>query len=247
MLALTQISYTAIDFLSLAIVLIGTLVQARVGIGFALLSAPALFIINENYMPGPILMLGFLLSLLMYLNEKPSLEMTSVLPAILARIPGSWCGVLTLAYIPQWLLGVVIGLSLLVASLVTSVRTSITLTRPNLVIAGFLSGFSGTVTSIGGPIMALLYKAQTPDVTRKALLCFFLIGTPISIMLLVVADGMSQEAYILCIKMLPGVIIGYRLSRFKWLAFIAPSRKTIMALSTISAVVILLKSLSMLT
>lgn len=246
-MSFAQLSYSAIDVLSLTIVIAGILVQARVGIGFALLSAPALFIINENYMPGPILILGFLLSLLMYLNEHRPLEIRTVLPAILARIPGSWCGVLTLAYLPQWLLGVVIAISLLVASLASSVRTSIRLTRPNLVIAGLLSGFSGTVTSIGGPIMALLYQAQTPDVTRNALLSFFLVGTPISILLLMLANGMSQEAYILCIKMLPGVIIGYRLSRFKWLAFIAPSRTTIMALSIFSAAVILLKSLSMIT
>ena len=64
MLSFAQLSYSAIDVLSLAIVIAGILVQARVGIGFALLSAPALFIINENYMPGPILILGFLLSAL---------------------------------------------------------------------------------------------------------------------------------------------------------------------------------------
>ncbi|MCZ2722990.1 TSUP family transporter [Marinomonas sp. 15G1-11] len=245
MLSFAQLSYSAIDVLSLAIVIAGILVQARVGIGFALLSAPALFIINENYMPGPILILGFLLSLLMYLNEQRPLEIKTVLPAILARIPGSWCGVLTLAYLPQWLLGVIIGISLLAASLVSSVHASIKLTRSNLAIAGFLSGFSGTITSIGGPIMALLYQAQTPAVTRNALLCFFLVGTPISILLLMLADGMNQEAYVLCMKMLPGVIIGFILSKFKPLAFIAPSKKIIIALSLFSAFVILSKSLSM--
>lgn len=243
MLPFSVYAYSLIDLLSLAIVVLGILVQARVGIGFALLSAPLLFIINESYMPGPILILGFTLSLLLFLSEKQSLSLKLVLPAIAARFPGSWCGVIILTYIPQWLLGLAIGASLLLASLLSFVKVSIPLNSRNLFFAGFFSGFSGTITSIGGPIMALIYQNESPSNTRKALISFFLIGTPISIVLLALAGELSQQAFVLSIKMLPGVLIGFLLSRYKLFAMISPSKKNIISLSIFSAFIIISKSL----
>jgi len=244
-LSLSQLSYSSIDILSLAIVIIGILVQARIGIGFALLSAPLLFIINESYMPGPILILGFVLSLLLFLSEKKALELKLVFPAIFARFPGSWCGVLVLTYLPQWLLGIVIGISLLFASLLSFTHVSVKLNNRNLFYAGFFSGFSGTITSIGGPIMALIYQNQPPSTTRAALISFFLIGTPISILILIFAGEIKEEAYILCLKMLPGVFIGFFFSRYECFAFILPTSKIIIILSVFSALIILTKSMAL--
>lgn len=243
MLSLSHFSYAPIDILSLAIVIVGILVQARIGIGFALLSAPVLFIINESYMPGPILILGFLLSLISFLSEKQPLSLKLVLPAVIARFPGSWSGVIVLTYLPQWLLGIAIGISLLLASLLSYIHTSVTLTNRNLFYAGFFSGLFGTITSIGGPVMALIYQNQPPSTTRHALISFFLIGTPISILLLLLAGEIKEEAYILCLKMLPGVLIGFCLSKYKCFEFILPTQKSIIILSVLSALFILLKSL----
>lgn len=246
MLPFSVFAYCAIDLLSLTIVILGIIVQARIGIGFALLSAPLLFIINENYMPGPILILGFILSLLLFFSEKQSLSLKLVLPALAARFPGSWFGVVILVYLPQWLLGLAIGVSLLFASLLAFIKFSISLNARNLFLAGFFSGFSGTITSIGGPIMALIYQNETPVNTRKALITFFLIGTPTSIFLLVLAGELSQQAFVLSVKMLPGVLIGFLLSRYRLFVVISPSKKSIISLSVFSALIIIGKSLLML-
>ncbi|WP_082866260.1 TSUP family transporter [Marinomonas gallaica] len=246
MLPFSVFAYCAIDLLSLTIVILGIIVQARIGIGFALLSAPLLFIINENYMPGPILILGFILSLLLFFSEKQSLSLKLVLPALAARFPGSWFGVVILVYLPQWLLGLAIGVSLLFASLLAFIKFSISLNARNLFLAGFFSGFSGTITSIGGPIMALIYQNETPVNTRKALITFFLIGTPTSIFLLVLAGELSQQAFVLSVKMLPGVLIGFLLSRYRLFVVISPSKKIIISLSVFSALIIIGKSLLML-
>lgn len=245
MLPFSVFAYCAIDLLSLTIVILGIIVQARIGIGFALLSAPLLFIINENYMPGPILILGFILSLLLFFSEKQSLSLKLVLPALAARFPGSWFGVVILIYLPQWLLGLAIGVSLLFASLLAFIKFSISLNARNLFLAGFFSGFSGTITSIGGPIMALIYQNETPVNTRKALITFFLIGTPTSIFLLVLAGELSQQAFVLSVKMLPGVLIGFLLSRYRLFVVISPSKKSIISLSVFSALIIIGKSLLM--
>jgi uncharacterized membrane protein YfcA len=243
MLSFASLHYAPIDCVSLVIVALGILVQARVGIGFALISAPILFLINPAFMPGPILILGFVLSLLLFLSEKQALSLALVLPAVIARLPGSWVAVLVLAYLPQWLLSLMIGLSLLCASFFSLMKVSITLNRFNLFCAGFISGFTGTITSIGGPVMALMYQNQAPLKARQALISFFLIGTPISIILLILSGSMSQEAYILSIKMLPGVLIGFLCSRYHRFASILPSKKVLILLSSISALVIIFKSI----
>lgn len=196
-------------------------------------------------MPGPILILGFILSLLLFFSEKQSLSLKLVLPALAARFPGSWFGVVILIYLPQWLLGLAIGVSLLFASLLAFIKFSISLNARNLFLAGFFSGFSGTITSIGGPIMALIYQNETPVNTRKALITFFLIGTPTSIFLLVLAGELSQQAFVLSVKMLPGVLIGFLLSRYRLFVVISPSKKSIISLSVFSALIIIGKSLLM--
>lgn len=246
MLSLSLLSYSLIDLISLVIVIIGILVQARIGIGFALLCAPILFIIDENYMPGPILILGFSLSLLVFIIEKQPLSLRIVLPALVARFPGSWCGVLVLAYLPQWLLGMLIATSLLCASGLSLFNMNVPLSKRNLFYGGFFSGFSGTITSIGGPVMALIYQNQAPAVTRQALITFFLIGTPISIALLMIAGEISPESYALSLKMLPGVLIGYALSRYRLFSLILPTKKSIVFLSAFSAMIIFVKSLLLL-
>lgn len=242
MLSLTDLSYAPIDFLSFLVVAVGILVQARIGIGFALISAPILFIINPAYMPGPILILGFSLSLLLFIGEKQKLVLPLILPAVIARFPGSWVAVIILAHLPHWLLSLMIGLSLLCASLVSFSNVSIALNRVNLFYAGFISGFAGTITSIGGPVMALMYQNQPPLQARQALISFFLVGTPISILLLIVSDSISTSAYILSVKMLPAVLVGFLCSQYSGFSSFLPSKKVIILLSSISAFVIILKA-----
>lgn len=242
MLSLTSFAYTSIDFFSLLVVTLGVLVQARVGIGFALISAPILFIIDPDFLPGPILILGFLLSLLLYISEKQGLSLALILPAIIARFPGSWAAVLVLVYLPGWLLSLMLGLSLLGASLVSLAKISIPVNRVNLFCAGFISGFAGTITSIGGPAIALMYQNQPPEQARRALIGFFLLGTPISILLLMTSGSISLNAYVLSIKMLPGVVVGFLCSRYSGLSSLVPSKTVLILLSSISALVIILKA-----
>lgn len=237
-------TYTLIDLLSLLIVIAGIVVQTRIGIGFALLSAPLLYLIDENYLPGPILILGFCLSLLIVCVEKHTLSIKSVLPAILARFPGSWAGVILLAYLPQWLLGLVIGLSLLLAAALSVAVRAIAYNKVNLIVAGFFSGLSGTVTSIGGPIMALVYQTQPPVYARSALVSFFLIGTPVSILLLMHSGSIQLAGYLLCLKMLPGVGIGFLMAKFLPLGLLSSVKNTILVLSVLSAIFIIGRSVS---
>ena len=113
--------YSGSDCLALLIVLFGSLVQAWLGIGFALLGAPLLYLLDPGYVPGPVLLLGFALACCMACGDRRGLAWRRPLPATLARLPGAWCGGLLIGLLPGAWLGLLLGACVLLAT-ITSYR-----------------------------------------------------------------------------------------------------------------------------
>lgn len=232
--------YTPIDLLALLIVTCSIVVQAWVGIGFGLLAAPLLYLIDPAYMPGPVLVLGWMLSVVVVLKQRHTLNWRRVLPAIVARLPGSWCGALLLMSIAPWQLSLFFGGALLLAVWLSVRRYSVALNGYSLTVAGFLSGILGTATSVGGPPIALLYQHESRLTARNEIAAFFLIGTPLSISMLWLNGGSELLNGTLILKMIPGVIVGFWLSRRLERVFQKDSaRPAILFISTLSALVVL--------
>lgn len=210
--------YTMPELLALLIVTCGIVLQTWFGIGFGLVAAPLLFLINPAYVPGPILILGTSLSVLvvlrsMIMKNQGELSWRRITPAIAARLPGAWLGALLLVSIPSWSLSLLFGITLLLAVLLTWKIFKVRTTRLNIAIGGFFSGLIGTATSVGGPPMALVYQEQNRVTVRNELAAFFLIGTPFSILALIHQGNIDTQIALLSLKMLPGVFIGF------WLAY----------------------------
>ena len=232
--------YSSLELLALLIVTISIIVQAWVGIGFGLLAAPLLYLIDPAYVPGPVLMLGWLLSVVVVFKQRHSLNFRRVLPGIVGRLPGSWCGALLLVSIAAWQLSLFFGLALLLAVWLSLRRYSLPLNGVNLTLAGFLSGVLGTSTSVGGPPIALLYQHQTRITARNEIAAFFLLGTPISLLMLWWQGGSSMLGLPLILKMLPGVAIGFWLSRhLERVVKVENAKPAILWVSGLSALVVL--------
>lgn len=206
-------SYTGIECMALLIVLCGSLVQALLGIGFALLAAPLLYLLNPGYVPGPVLLLGFALAACMLLGNRRRLLWRRPLPAIIARLPGAWCGALLLGFLPSAWLGLLLGACVLFATLSSYRWLSLACSPRNLAAAGFCSGLMGTATAVGGPPMALVYQQRRPIEARDELAAFFLLTTPLSLLVLLYQGQLTLDYGLLSLKLLPGVLIGYGLSR----------------------------------
>ncbi len=233
---------SALDLLALLIVTCGVMLQTWVGIGFGLLAAPLLYLINPAFVPGPILILGFSLSFLVVLKQRANLNWRRIMPAIIARLPGSWCGAALLVAVPQYGISVMFGASLVLAVLVTWRTYRVTTTPWSLTVGGFFSGLMGTATSIGGPPIALVYQEQNRIIARNEIAAFFLIGTPISILMLVLQNQIDQASLLLSLEVLPGVLLGF------WLANKLDGRidttsvkPVLLMISTASALMVLYK------
>ncbi len=205
--------YTLPELLAVLIVTCGIALQTVVGIGYGLVAAPLLYLIDPVYVPGPILLVGLGLALMMVIRERRELRWKRVMPAIIARVPGAWCGAALLVAIPQYALSLFFGFSVLSAVLLSLWRLSIPTTPINLTIAGFLSGVTGTATSVGGPPIALVYQQQDRITARSEIAAFLLIGTPVSIIMLIHQGSLDWHTAHLSLKILPGLFLGFFLAR----------------------------------
>ncbi|WP_432472126.1 sulfite exporter TauE/SafE family protein [Amphritea sp. HPY] len=241
--------YTFPELIALLIVTCGIMLQSWFGIGFGLVAAPLLFLINPEYVPGPILILGFSLSVLVVLRSvmlrsQGELSWRRIAPAIIARLPGAWLGALLLISIPAWSLSLLFGVTLLLAVLLSWKVFKVQTTKLNLIIAGFFSGLIGTATSVGGPPMALVYQEQNRITIRNELAAFFLIGTPFSILMLIQQGNVDIDTAMLSLKMLPGVIIGFWLAKRLEGKIRADSAKPVLLIvSAVSAIVVIYKGI----
>lgn len=247
MFTTTLLDPLTVTLLSLLIVTLGISLQALIGIGFGLVAAPLLFLLDPAFVPVPILVAGSCLSLIIVLHQRQQLQWRRVMPAILARLPGAWLGAWLLLQMPAALLGLLFGATLLLAVLLSLVHISLPFNRTSLCLAGFSSGLIGTATSVGGPPMALVYQHQPRLETRNELAAFFLLGTPLSILMLALQGGISERQIELSLAILPGVISGYILARLiegRWP--IQSARKPLLAVSGLSALLVLYKAVDQL-
>ena len=194
------------------VIVAGSYVQTAIGFGLAVIAAPILFFINPDYVPAPITVSALTLSIANALRFRKSISFSGLRFAILGRIPGTVAGGLLVFWIDQRTLGLWLGLSVLIAVWLSLGRVEFRPTRPAMFSAGFLSGFMGTSTSIGGPPMALVLQHQTTDFIRANMAAFFVVSCVLTLIMLGFVDRFGPRQMLLSLPFLPATLLGY------WLA-----------------------------
>jgi uncharacterized membrane protein YfcA len=117
-------------------------------------------------------------------------------------------------------------------------------TTPTLVGAGMMSGVMGTLTSVGGPPMALVYQREEAAKLRSTLAGFFVFGASLAVLALVVSGELSKRQVVDGFVLLPGLLVGLGLSRLLrpyldrgW------TRAAVLALSTVTATALVVGAL----
>ncbi len=182
--------------------------------GFALIAAPIVLIMNPAFVPVPIILSGFLLSLLVIIRDRVSIDVSGLRIAILGKCIGAMIAAIIIARIPTDLFGIILGGIILMAVLSSLLNVSWNLSPSKLFGASLASGFMGTFSSIGGPPLALLYQHQKGAVIRGTLSGFSLIGTIISLVALLLVGKFTVQDLSLFIQMIPAVLLGFLLSQF---------------------------------
>jgi len=197
-----------------ALVAIGSCVQASVGFGLGLIAAPLLFLIHPRLIPGPLMASSVALTLLIACRERSAIDFAGLGFAVAGRIAGTLAAALVWIVLPSERFEFVFaGLVLLAVALsLSSLRVDPSPLTAS--VAGALSGFMGTLSSIGGPPMALLYQRASGPRIRGTLSGHFVVGAIVSLAALSAVGRYGRSEIALSIWLVPPVIVGFALSRW---------------------------------
>tara|TARA_B100001939_G_scaffold347890_1_gene371161 strand:+ start:2373 stop:3131 length:759 start_codon:yes stop_codon:yes gene_type:complete len=229
--------------LGVVAVFAGSVIQGATGLGLGMVAAPVLMIIDPVFVPGPLLMLAMLVSFLMAVRERHHIDHKGLALALSGRIPGTILAALTISAIPLALYGLIFGLMVLAAVLLSISRWKFKTSPSNLFTAGLASGYMGTLTSIGAPPIALAYQHDTAAVIRSTLAAFFLVGSAFSILTLVWFGGFSLNHLLVSAVFVPPLLVGFRVS--SWMVSRMNSRMvrlSVLGLSGLSALILIIRS-----
>jgi uncharacterized membrane protein YfcA len=200
--------------LCIAIVTAGAALQASIGIGFGMLSAPILGLVDTDFVPTTIVLMVIPLSSVMAIRERSHVDRRGMSFAVAGRIPGAALGAWVASVASTRALGILIGISVLIAVIASLSGARFSTSSRNLTIGGMASGFTGTATGVGGPPIALTYQHADPQTMRATLATFFTIGALMSVLSLAIVGVLGAREIKLSLLILPGVLLGLYLSRF---------------------------------
>jgi len=191
---------------------LGAWLHGSVGFGAALAAAPVLMLIEPALVPGPVIVSGVFLTLIMAHRHRLNWDVTNIRWALLGNLGGAIAGAWALTLLPARGLGLLFGFLVIFAvGLSLAVRVPAR-TPGRLTAAGVLAGFMGVTTSMGGPPIALMYQNASGEALRGALAFYFTVGAVIAMGGLRLAGRLGSEEILMGLLLVPAIIIGYRLS-----------------------------------
>lgn len=192
-----------------AAIAFGALVQGAVGFGMALVAAPLLVLIRPELVPGPLLVNGLALTLLVARRERDAIDLLGVRWGLVGRLPGIAVGALALAVIPEESMSLWVGISVLAGVAIGFSGLRITPSPRVLLVAGFVSGIFGTLASVGGPPLALLYQYESGPRLRGTLAGYFIVGALMSLVALLWVGRFGRDELIWTLLLLPATALGF--------------------------------------
>ena len=230
--------------LAALVVAFAACIQASIGFAYALLAAPLLQLVSPELVPGPVLISSFMLSALTAWRERSSIDRRGVGLALTGRLPGALLAVAAIGWLPQRTYDVLFGSLVLAAVLLSIWGRAVRPTPKALLAAGVASGFMGTLTSVGGPPIALVYQHAKGPELRSTLNAYFALGSILSLSLLALAGQLSATHVLWGLALLPAIGVGFYVSRFTRDRLDGPRmRPAVLWLAALSSLAVVLKAL----
>lgn len=226
-----------------AAVLVGATIQGSIGFGMNLVTVPVVALVLPDALPATAVLLGIPLATAMVRHERHAVDRSGVAWIMVGRLPGTVVGAWVVATVTDSTLGVLIGAFVLLAVLASVAAPPLPVHRGTQLVAGVVSGTTGTAAGIGGPPVALLYQRHPGPTMRATLAATFLFGTILSIATLAVAGEVHGYDVGLALGLAPltvaGSYLGRHLARMLDRGWLRPA---VLAFATVSAVVVILNA-----
>lgn len=226
-------------------VFIGTLVQRLSGAGYGMFAAPVMTLVAPEWVPGTVILVGFIIGSGALLNTRDAVEWRDLPPGFAGRILGTGVAAyIATAVVGTDALAIIVGFVVLFAVSLTVLGLTFPISNHSLFVAGGVGGVMGTLTGIGAPPMAILYsnvEARKSAATQNA---FYGFGTLISIGALSIAGVLTLPQLAFAASLAPLVPVALRTSRPLATRFERGAiRPWALGLATVSALALLARSL----
>ncbi|MEU3527891.1 sulfite exporter TauE/SafE family protein [Streptomyces sp. NPDC038707] len=193
-------------------VAVAAFVQGSSGLGFALIVAPVAGMLDPHLVPVFVLASMIPLNLYVAWRERASLDLRGAGWITGARLAATPAGLAVLWLIPERGLGVFVGVSTVLAAVV-SLAAPADPGRAAYAGAGAVTGLTETATGVGGPPLALVCQHRPPAELRSTVAACFLVGEVASLALLF-GTGQAQATELgQAVLLLPAIAAGAWLSR----------------------------------
>jgi uncharacterized protein len=186
--------------IAVVIMAIGSAFQASAGIGLALFVVPVLALVDESFIPGPMLLAGVMLALLTAYRERTAIDVPALRISLVGLAVGTMVGALALKF--------AFGGLVLLAVLLSVSGCKFNATRHSLMLAGGAAGVMGAMVGIHGPPISLVFQNAEPRVARAMLGAFFSIAYLGAVAALAEFGLFGIPHLVRAAILLPGVAIG---------------------------------------
>jgi hypothetical protein len=191
-----------------AAVIFGSILQASVGYGFALIVVPILLALDPNLVPAPLIIASLALMSWVAFKNRFSLSGHSVWTVLLGLAIGAPIGAILLLNVGASTLAVFVCLLVSIGLLCSILEITVPITKINQFFAGLASNVFGTATGLGGVPLALLYQNESGGRIRAVLSTTFLVGSLMSLVALGSTEQLGETDLYLGLCLVPGVFIG---------------------------------------
>jgi uncharacterized membrane protein YfcA len=202
---------------------LGGIAQGTVGFGAAFATVPALAVAVPELLPGAMLVAGLPLSASMAILERDHLDGPAAVRLLVGRLPGIAIGTLVVLWADVRLLTALIATVLLLAVAAAGAGWHLEVTPRREVIAGVLSGITGTAAALAGPPVAVLYRDKDPAVMRPTLGLVWAIGIVVTIASLAAVGEFTVAQAVVGVPLGAVVLAGLVLGRLV-VARVSPAR-----------------------
>jgi len=227
-----------------ATLVVGAAIQGTVGLGLGLVAAPVTGLLAPELVPELLLWLALVMASTTLVTEHRGVDWVGIAWALPFRLVGTVVGVGVVAVMTSRQIGLSVALMVLLSVLITARTVRLPINRLTLPVAGFVSGVTGTATSIGGPPLAVLYQHRPAETIRPTLAAYFVAGAGMSLAGLGLAGELHQHTALLALVLSPTLVLGFLLAiplRNRLPA--ARVRGGILVVCAVSAVALLLRSM----
>jgi uncharacterized membrane protein YfcA len=199
--------------ISVAAVLVGSIVQGTIGFGLNLLAAPIVAIVAPEMLPFSLVLVALLSSVTNVVRERHEVDRVAVRRLLIGAVPGTIVGLLLLSALSSSGLAVAAGAVTLIGVGLSAFSPPLPINVATSVTAGFVSNAFGTAVAIGGPPVALLFQHHRGPTMRSTLGAFFATSAVLSIAAYALAGELHGDQALFALALLPALVLGMWISR----------------------------------